>query len=201
MLTFKEFITEDEISPSTEPRTMSFWHGGDLSSSYDETISHKKGRFEYGPGLYLTTHYGTAQRYSKGSRKLYMITIRKGVNLKDVQIPYDKCIAFVNDWVPKAKRKDVIYYIDRQNKDEKVDGQIFLNVIINNDAIKPSETNRLRMFLMGQGADYSIVDNAFGWHERMIVLFDMKMIINKVIVKPKDKIEVFDLPTEFNERV
>jgi hypothetical protein len=79
MLTFKEYLKEDSISPSTEPNTMSLWHGGDLEGAYQETISHKKGRSEWGPGLYLTTHYGTAQKYSKGSRKLYMITIKKGL--------------------------------------------------------------------------------------------------------------------------
>jgi hypothetical protein len=48
------------------------------------------------------------------------------------------------------------------------------------------------------GVDYCIVDNAFGWHEKMIVLYDMKLIITKTVIKPKDKIEVFDLPTNFN---
>jgi protein tyrosine/serine phosphatase len=200
MLTFKQFITEDTISPSTEPRTMSLWHGGDLSESYDETISHKKGRFEYGPGLYLTTHYGTAKKYAKGSRKLYLITIRKGININDIVITSEKVTAFVNEYVIKSKRKDVMFYIERQIKNDKINAETFCNIIINNDAIKPSDTNRLRTFFIMNGIDYSIVNNAFGWHEKMIVLFDMKLIINKVIVKPKDKIEVFDLPTDFNER-
>ncbi len=28
-----------------------------------------KGRYESGPGLYLTTHYETARKYAKGGRK------------------------------------------------------------------------------------------------------------------------------------
>ena len=47
--------------------------------------------------------------------------------------------------------------------------------------------------------DYSIQDNAFGWGERMIVLFNMGKIIKKEIVRSKDPIKVFDLPVEFNE--
>jgi hypothetical protein len=88
--------------------------------------------------------------------------------------------------------------MELRNKEGKIDGEIFNNIIINNEAIKASDTNRLRNFLIEQGAQYAIVDNAFGWGERMIVLFDMKLIVKYVTVAPKDKIEVFDLPTEFN---
>jgi hypothetical protein len=49
-----------------------------------------------------------------------------------------------------------------------------------------------------QGVDYSIVDNAFGWHERMVVLFNMKCIVSKRVVSSKEKLEVFDLPTTFS---
>ena len=42
---------------------MNVWHGGKLEDSYQDSISHKKGRWEHGPGLYLTTHYDTAKKY------------------------------------------------------------------------------------------------------------------------------------------
>ena len=71
------------------------------------------------------------------------------------------------------------------------------NITFNEQAIKNTDTDKLRSFLVQQGVDYSIVDNAFGWHERMVVLFNMKNIISKQIVTPKEKIETFDLPTAF----
>ena len=58
--------------------TMTFWHGGNLDTSTD--VSHKTGRWEYGPGLYLTTQFDVVQKYAKGSRKLYRVVVEKGVD-------------------------------------------------------------------------------------------------------------------------
>jgi hypothetical protein len=198
MSKFNKYFTEEVLSPSTEPNTMSFWHGGRLDDAYSEAISHKKGRWEYGPGLYLTTHYGTAQRYSKGNRKLYLITIRKGNDADDVKIPVEEALDFVNTYVLRAMRKEVIWAINEHSATGSIDGDIFINIIVNRQAIKNTDTFKFRKFLVQQGIDYSIVDNAFGWGEVMVVLFNMRNVVGKKAVNPKDKIEVFDLPTKWN---
>lgn len=197
MRTFKKFVIEAIIAPSKEPNTMSLWHGGNIQDTYRETIDHKKGRWEYGPGLYLTTHYGTAVKYAKGSRKLWLVTITKGGDANDVFIPEEKVLTFVNTFVIKSKRKDIVASLDKFKKPAGVPAYIFINSIINNDAIKSIDTGLMREFLVDCGVDYYIVDNAFGWHERMIVLFNMKKLQSKEVVLPKDTIETFDLPTEW----
>lgn len=190
-------ILEEIISPSTESGTMTFWHGGNLNDIYNDMVAHKKGRFEYGAGLYLTSHYGTATKYAKGSRKLYQITIRKGIDISEVNINKDKCLNFINEFVIKNKKKEIIERMLKYDKNG-IPADIFQNVIINEEAIKPANTTELRTFMVDNGIDYCIVDNAFGWHERMIVLFNTKLIVNQRIVKSNDKIEVFDLPTDWN---
>lgn len=95
---------------------MSFWHGGNLHDNY-EAISQKRGRYEYGPGLYLITKYDEAIKYTKGQRKFY------------------------------------------------IDNNI----------------------------DYNIVYNPFGWGEKMMVLFNMRKIVNIKRIFPKDKISQYDL--------
>lgn len=180
-------------------QTLTLWHGGNLEFDQD-SISHKGGRWEHGPGLYLTTHYDTARKYSKGSRKLYRIVIRKGMNITDVNIPMTEVLEFVDTYFIKSRKKDIVARIEKHVKDAKINADTFLNITFNEQAIKNTDTDKLRRFLVTQGVDYSIVDNAFGWHERMIVLFNMKNIVSKNIVKPKEKIETFDLPTEFAER-
>jgi hypothetical protein len=192
-------ISEAVIAPSSEEGTMSLWHGGNLEDAYDDTISHKKGRWEYGPGLYLTTQYDTASKFAKGSRKFYMITVKKGTDLKDVQLPMTVIQEFVNEYVIKNKRKDFMQATDRHVKDGKMNAEVFLNIIINHQSINSKDTNQLRNFFVRNGIDYSTVDNAYGWGERMIVLFNMKNMIGKVQVKPGDKIETYDLPKKFNE--
>jgi len=191
MKTFKQYFNENAAS------TMTLWHGGNLNDVYNDSLQHKKGKWEYGPGLYLTTHYDTARGYSKGNRKLYQIVIEKGVDLADVlldkQIVYD----FINSYLIGNKRKVIkdalVKFIDQ----DKIPAFVFLNLIINYNAIKISQTNNLRKFLVNNGIDYSLVPNAFGWHEMMVVLFNMKKIITITQIKSTDKIAEFDLPREF----
>jgi hypothetical protein len=179
-------------------QTMTLWHGGNLEFA-QENISHKGGRWEHGPGLYLTTHYDTARKYSKGSRKLYRIVIRKGTNITEVNIPIAVVREFMDTYFVRSRKKDVAERIEKRIKDDKINADTFLNITFNEQAIKNTDTDKLREFLVKQGVDYSIVDNAFGWHERMIVLFNMKNIISKKIVPPKEKIETYDLPTEWGK--
>jgi hypothetical protein len=199
LLLFEQYtLSENEsISPSTKPGTMSLWHGGNLDDP-KETLIHKKGRHEYGPGLYLTTYYDTAAKYAKGGRKMYMITIEKGTELDDVSLDVKKVKKFIDDHVIGNKKKTVLESINKHMKDDKVKAYILNNTIINNEALKPSNTQYLREFFVSEGIDYCKVFNAFGWGEMMIVLFNMKKIVDKVVVKPKDNIDVYDLPTEFN---
>ena len=58
-------LKEEIIVKSSIPNTMSFYHGGNLDR-YDDNLIQRKGRFEYGAGLYLTTHYETAKKYARG---------------------------------------------------------------------------------------------------------------------------------------
>lgn len=178
--------------------TLTLWHGGNLELEKD-AIMHKGGRWEHGPGLYLTTHYDTARKYAKGARKLYRVVVKRGTNLSDAQIPVASAVDFVGTYVIGTKRKDVVSRIEKHAKVSGIDADTFLNILINENAVKSTYTDRLREFLVHSGIDYSIVDNAFGWHERMVVLFNMKNIVSKTRVLPKDKIETFDLPTEFTQ--
>ncbi len=194
--TFKQLLGEDSISPSTTPGTMSFWHGGNLDNLAVSGKTQKAGRYEYGAGLYLTTHYDTALKYSKGSRKLYMVTVNKGNDANTVSINYENAIAFVKENVTKAKQGLIL---DRLQKyQDGLKAYVFNNILINNDAIKPSATHELSNFLVDEGCDYLTVNNAFGWGEKMLVVFNTKIIDNIIQVKPKDKIAVYDIPINTN---
>jgi len=181
-------------------QTLTLWHGGNLELS-QENVAHKGGRWEHGPGLYLTTHYDTARKYSKGSRKFYQVVIRKGINITEVNIPIADVREFMDTYFVRSRKKDVSERIDKQAKDNKINAGTFLNITFNEQAIKNTDTDKLRSFLVQQGVDYSIVDNAFGWRERMIVLFNMRNIVSKRIVPAKEKIETYDLPIDWGNHV
>lgn len=196
MKTVLEFLSEETIVPPEIPNTMTFWHGGNLDD-YDETISHKKGRFEYGAGLYLITNYQTAAKYAKGGRKLYMVTVERGNDAETSSVSWDDSEKFISSFCIKSKVREVISRISKYVKDGRVKAYYLINIILGEEAIKPTNTARLREFLIGQGIDYQTVTNPFGWGETMMVLYNMKKIVQIKQVTPKDKIEVWDFPTDF----
>jgi len=69
-----------------------------------------------------------------------------------------------------------------------------ITININNKAIQSTKTIYLRKFLIQNGIDYEIVNNPFGFgNENMIVLYNMKKLVNVIQIMPGDKIEQFDL--------
>lgn len=185
-------ISEDVITPPNIPNTMNFWHGGNLDD-YSDVIAQKNGRYEYGAGLYLITHYDTALKYAKGSRKLYLITVENGVDINKAFLDINKVKDFINTYVLGSMRKMVWERLQRFIDGDNVKAYVFNNIILNEKAIKSTNTRYLREFYVTNGIDYDIVNNPFGWGEKMMVLYNMKKIVNIIQIKPKDKIEVFNL--------
>lgn len=182
-----ERISEDLIVKPEIPNTMSFYHGGNLDR-YEPSLAQKKGRYEYGAGLYLTTHYGTARKYAEGSRKMYLITVEKGTDVNNAYINLDRAKEFINKYAVAKLRKELVNIVDSYSKDTTIKAHIFNNILNNYKAIKPSNTNNLRDFFIENKIDYEIVNNAFGWGEEMMVLYNMNKIVKSIIIKPTDKI-------------
>jgi predicted N-acetyltransferase YhbS len=156
---------------------MELYHGGNLDE-YNDIIAQKNGRYEYGAGLYLTTHQDTARKYAKGSRKLYKIIVEKGMDIHDATIDAENVNSFIKKYVISSKRKEISERLSKWNVDGKIKAYIFNNVILNEKGISPSNTKNLRIFLVDNGIDYEVVDNPFGWGETMIVLYNMAKIVN-----------------------
>ena len=171
---------------------MNFWHGGNLDD-FNDIISQKNGRYEYGPGLYLITHHDTAIKYSKGSRKLYLITVSNGTDINDGFIDYKAANDFVRNYVIKNLRVPIWNRMDKYFVDGKIKAYIFNSIILNEKGLKPINTKFLRTLYISNGIDYEIVHNPYGWGERMMVLYNMDNIVNAVVVNPKDKIDTYNL--------
>jgi hypothetical protein len=175
------------------PGTMNFWHGGNLDN-YDDIIAQKNGRYEYGPGLYITTSYDVATRYSKGSRKLYLVTIEKGKDIQDSYLSLDSVKDFMSKYVVSSKRKEILLRLEKFTDGENmVPADVFNNNILNSKGIKSTNIRFLREFYVSNGIDYELVFNPFGWGEDMIVLYNMNKIVNTIQVKPGDRFEYYDL--------
>ncbi len=190
----REAILETEIVAPNLPNTRNFWHGGNLSE-YSDVIAQKNGRYEFGAGLYLTTQYDVAKKYAKGSRRLYIITVENGNDIRNSFINTDAAIKFVSDYCITSKRKEIAQYLRSYDTNGKVKAYLFNNMLINHKAVKPSHTKILREFLVDNNIDYEIINNAFGFGEDMMVLYNMKKIVKTTVFGPKDRMDNYNFPT------
>jgi len=87
--------------------------------------------------------------------------------------------------------------INKYKKNNQFSAYIFINTMVNHEAVRSSNLDQIRQLLVANGVDYMSVPNAFGWGEMMIVLFNPKLIVSKTRVESKDEIEVFNLPIKF----
>ena len=177
---------------------LTLWHGGrDLESSYHEVRSHKGGRWEHGPGLYLTTSYSTAARYAKGGGKLYKVTVGDGTDIADVTISVEDATAFVNRYVKASKRKEMLADLRNnmsRRQSDRINAEALVNLCLNCDAIQNTKTGDLRQFLIGQGADYAKVRNYGGSNENVLVVINPKIIKRVEIVSASTVKDGFNLP-------
>lgn len=179
-------LLEDKKPPITESDTglLRLYHGGkDVESDYTEVKAHGKGRWEHGPGLYLTNDRHTATRYAKGGRKLYVVDIdlTGAREMEDVEIPLHDAVEFVERNCLARMRQKIIK--DLTDIHERRGAVMAINVVylcLNWEAIPNSKTDRLRQFLIDHGVDYSKVDRYGGSSAVQVYVVINPRIVKKV---------------------
>lgn len=162
-------------------RYITLWHGGrNLDSDYQEFKPSRKNRWEYGPGLYLTTHYDRALKYAKGNGRTYQVHVQEGNDIKDVELNIADVNNFIANYVIKSKQKlmldDIYNNMNRMNSSPFIKANVFLNLIISHEAIVNTKTKNLNQFLVNQTIDYSLLPNYGGRDENIMVVFNNKKI-------------------------
>lgn len=185
-------IVENLITIPDEPNLLNFFHGGDLDN-IDQYKKQKSDRQQFGSGLYLTTYYDIAKKYAKGSRKLYLVSVQKGTDINDVKIKTDVIIYFLNS----TFNKKIVQYVNDLANMRFHNGEIPLyiinNILINHNLLKGNKSVAWKNFLMSNGVDYEIVNNAFGFGEDMMVLYNTNLIKYVKRIEPKDTLPTYDL--------
>jgi hypothetical protein len=186
--------------------TITLWHGGrNLEYSYRENQSSSKGKWEHGPGLYLTTHYDTAYQYSKGGGKTYHVEIEEGTDIKDVMIDISVVNQFVLKHTIKSKAKnlldDLYSSMHRTNTQPKIHAEYVLNLIFNNESISHSKTHLLTEFLVENGVDYGKVTRFKGRDETVLVIYNKNKIKSVKPIPAKNvDLSQWEVPFVFNKK-
>lgn len=166
--------------------TLTLWHGGrDLEFNHREFKSSKKGKWEHGPGLYLTTHYDRAYKYSKGGGKTYLIEFNEGNEIRDIELSLTDVYEFINDNLIKRKSLEITDCIKENSNKQSISAAYFLNIIISFDALTLPKTNILNEFLVSNKVDYAVIKNYGGHAETVYVIFNNKVIEKVKHIKAK----------------
>lgn len=182
-------------------KVIDLWHGGrNLEYSYKEFGGTRNKKWEYGPGLYLTTHYERARSYAKGGGTTYLVTIEEGNNLENVMVDIAELNEFVLSHVIRSKQKRILKDLHRNfeysNNPPYIHLNILLNLIINDEAILNTKTHILNNFLVEKGADYSLVKNYGGRNETVLVIFNREKI-KKVKATKAAEVDLTDYEKTF----
>lgn len=167
------------------------WHGGrDLEHGFREFKEARKKRWEYGPGLYLTDHYETASKYAKGGGKTYLVEFEVKNFIGNKNLNVDDAFNFIKSYVVKSKVRDILDDIDNNMKRfgsvDSVGAEIFLNLMINYDAVIGKNTKKLNEFLVNNGVDFLYSHGFAGRGETIVCLFNNKNIKKIKVVSASD---------------
>jgi hypothetical protein len=175
---FKEFF-HHLIQENTSNDSFFFaYHGGLMNKSNWST---KKGRWECGPGLYLTNSFELAKKYTGGPRKVFLCKIELGNEISNAYIPVGDVQNFLKLY-GGTKRKQYLKDLERHIKNAAYPAYVLVNLAINYD-MRASSAKALKEFLVEHGVDYAINRWSGGeGHSYVITLFnDAKLLSHKAI--------------------
>jgi hypothetical protein len=183
------------LTAAVEETSRSLWHGGRISGPIDIQAP-TKGRYEAGPGLYLTTSYQRACKYAKGGGSTFLVTLKDNLNFaEDVSIPLAEGVQFATKYLGgkgKLIAADLKNNCTRMNKD-MFTANILINLVVNYEAGSGTKGRALLQFLQNHNVDAAIEDQSGG--EQWVVVFNPN-VITKVKKTPASEVtlEMWNLP-------
>lgn len=176
------------------------WHGSRRWSGPPSVHPARKGRTEGGPGIYLTTSYETARKYSKGGGVVMRFYLDPNVVwLEESVIDLQDAIAFVKTQ-PRLPKKEEIIADLRRNAERiaprlggtRIEAAVIVNLMVNHEALYGQHGPALASFLVKHGIDVSLANTRSG--EDWVVVFNPNKILSTEQM-PSDKFEEqFSLP-------
>jgi hypothetical protein len=182
---FKNWLEMDEM----EPAGIRMWHGSKQWGGPPEVRGPRKGRYEAGPGIYLTTSYMRARGYSKGGGSTILVTLQPNIRFAHkVQIPVEEAIAFLKDTPRLKKRKEIAADVQRnaeRSQRDWVSAEVIINLFVNYEAGAGDAGVMLARWLASKGVDATL------HHETGNE--DWVVVINPSIIKSHQRVDAKDV--------
>lgn len=176
---------------------LELWHGGKRWDGKPEIRPVKAGRYECGPGLYLTTQYERARKHARGGGKVVtLVTLADNIRwLEQARLP----LAALMDWIDGARglrnraavRRDMADAV-RGSDPESVWVSFLVNLCVYHNAVPGNLGQELAEWLAGQGIDASL--HCPGGDEDWVVVFNPAIIVKHRVVPGAEIKGCADLP-------
>lgn len=162
---------------------LKLYHGSRGWKGSPEIRPQKKGRYEAGPGLYMTTKLETAKKYRKGGGTVIEFTlsdelINQDAWLENRHLALHDLTAFVES-VPRMNAKqEVINGLERiayRQGHNEIAAPRFIALCVNNDALIGSAGVAVSTFLAQQGILASHCNNLYD--EDWVTIFSPSAIV------------------------
>lgn len=189
---FKNWLNENEMQPAG----IRMWHGGRWEGPA-EVRSPRKGRYEAGPGIYLTTSYATASKYAKGGGSTMMVTLSPNIRFAHkVPVPLAEALEFLKGMPRLKKRKeianDLVSNAERSKRDW-ISAEVIINLFVNYEAGAGDPGVALAHWLVKKGVDATY--HHASMNEDYVVVINPSIILSRVVVPAKEvKPADYDLP-------
>ncbi len=171
------------------------WHGGERWLTPPEIRPAKKGRAEWGPGIYGTSNLNGALKYSTGNKVLQLVEFQPATFLQQVDFGMDLVAEFVRSSVKKSMRVELLTALERsalrcQPDPSKlkvgsgipVSGNALLCLYVNLDLSSGASGPALSHFFSMHGVD-AFTDTAPGSADLWTVIFNPNIITNHRVFK------------------
>lgn len=164
--------------------TIVLWHGSKRWDGPPRIVESRKGRVEYGPGIYLTTSIDTARKYSKGGGSVMRFEVARDLRwLEDSKIDYHHMLEFLRSR-PRLRNRDKIIddigrYLSRRRdggfRGDDIPAAVLVNLMVNHQAVTGEHGPALAEFYVANGIDAGVDHKG---SEDWVVLFNPKKIVS-----------------------
>lgn len=177
-----------------------YWHGGKRWDGKPEVQAPRQGRYECGPGIYLTNRYLTAKKYAAGGKVTTLITLANNVRwLQDAKLPLKELFDFL-DTVPRLKGRARVKADFEQRcvrremlMTDLCPVEYLVNILINTESLAGQVGLALVDWLTSKGVDASL-HGAHG-QEQWVIVFNPAVIVkHEVVSGSKVSLDSYELP-------
>ncbi|WP_434715924.1 hypothetical protein [Paraburkholderia sp. A3RO-2L] len=169
-----------------------FWHGGRRWVDRPTVQPPKQGRYECGPGIYLTNQYERARhKYAKGNGVTTLVGLKDDISwLERKHLPLQDMQDYVRQ-TPRFRQRELIlhelsYSAERLGRD-LIPLSYLVNLCVNNDVLSGTQGVALAAWLAEQGVDASL--HTVNAVEQWVIVFN-PAVIERYRVVPASQVSL-----------